>query len=183
MEGTPSRPKFVRWAVMLGIVIALNLFFFAGRSLVIPAPEFNDYCPSTPAFVSTEETCVEEGGVWIETKNGVTAPEKTTIAPYEYPAGYCDFYSVCQPEYDTAYKNHQLVSFVVMTGFGVLAIILGVLPLGASIVSAGLSYGGVLALIIAAIGYWNDAGTIVQLLISTVALGALIYLGIRRFKD
>ena len=66
---------------------------------------------------------------------------------------------------------------------GILSIIVGVLPLGSSIVSTGLSYGGVLAFVIAAAQYWHDAATWLQLLISVIALGALIYVGIKRFKD
>jgi hypothetical protein len=173
MEATGKRPKFVRWAVMLGIVIALNLFFFAARSLVLPEPQYQNYCPTTTAPADTKDACETQDGVWVATTND----------PKAAVTGYCDLYQKCQPVYEAAEKQYRLYAFVLMVGLGVLSLIVGVLPIGSSIVSTGLSYGGVLALIIAAFQYWNDAATWVQLLMSVVALGALIYIGVRRFKD
>jgi len=57
------------------------------------------------------------------------------------------------------------------------------MPIGSSIVSSGLSYGGVLALLIASMQYWSDAGSLLRLGISAVALLILIYVGMRSFKD
>ncbi|MCI0597902.1 hypothetical protein L0Y34_02420, partial [Candidatus Parcubacteria bacterium] len=143
------------------------------RSLVLPEPNFEDYCP-VRVMATTVGSCENQGGVWVADEN---------MAPKTVPGGYCDFYSTCQPLFDDAHKNYQLYSFVILVGLGVLALIVGVIPLGSSIVSTGLSYGGVLALIIAALGYWDSAGTLLKLAMSLIALAALIYVGIRRFKD
>lgn len=178
MEKT-SAPKFVRWAVMLGIVIALNLFFFVGRSLVLPEPVYDDYCPTRIQPAATEDACTKQDGVWVETPgdSSVTAVVKPN------PTGYCDLYQKCQPLYDEARKEFMMYSFVIMIGLGILALVVGVLPIGSSIVSTGLSYGGVLALIIAALGYWGEAANLLKLAMSAIALIALVYIGIRRFKD
>jgi len=41
METTAKqRLKFVRWAVVLGIIVVLNIFFVVVRSLVLPEPQF-----------------------------------------------------------------------------------------------------------------------------------------------
>lgn len=174
-----THPKFVRWAVMLGIIIVLNLFFLAARSLILAEPRYEDYCPVRLQPAATEEACKAQDGVWVAT------PEDGRVTAVTKPntEGYCDLYQKCQPEYDAASKNYQLYSFVLMVGLGILSLIAGVIPMGSSIVSSGLSYGGVLALIIAAGGYWGDADSLVKLGISFVALAALIYLGARRFKD
>jgi hypothetical protein len=176
---TQTHPKFVRWAVMLGIVIALNLFFFVARSLILPEPLFENYCPTRTQPAATEQTCVAQDGVWIGTPDdaSVTAVVKPN------PEGYCDLFQKCQPQYDEAHKQFAMYSFVIMVGLGILSIIAGVVPMGSSIVSTGLSYGGVLALIIGATGYWGEAGNLLKLAISAIALIALIYIGIRRFKD
>lgn len=171
-----THPKFVRWAVMLGIVIALNLFFFAARALVLPEPQFEDYCPTRTPMAETQEACEREQGVWMETPAEVGAPKPVVN-------GYCDYYQVCQPVYDEAREQYEMYAFVTMVGLGILSLVLGVIPMGSSIVSTGLSYGGVLALIIAAAGYWDDAGNLLRLAMSVIALGALIYIGIRRFRD
>jgi len=159
-----TQPKFVRWAVLLGIVIALNLFFFVGRSLVLPEPQYQDFCPTTAQPASTEANCSAQDGVWVasaSTDTSVTSPAKPVASE-----GYCDLYQKCQPVYDAAHKQWAMYSFVIMVGLGVLSIIVGVLPVGSSIVSSGLSYGGVLALIIASAGYWNEAGNWLKLLVS-----------------
>lgn len=176
---TQNHPKFVRWAVMLGIVIALNLFFFAARALILPEPSFEDYCPTRLQPAATEDACVAQEGVWVATPDNaqVTAVMKPS------PEGYCDLYQKCQPLYDEAQKEYQMYAFAIMLGLGILSIIVGVLPIGSSIVSTGLSYGGVLALIVAAFGYWDQAGNMLRLLMSVIALGALLYIGIKRFKD
>lgn len=175
-----SHPKFVRWAVLIGIVIALNLFFFAVRTFIIAEPVYEDYCPATRmAPPSTEEACIEAGASWVPT----SGDERITKPSGE---GWCDMsplFNECQPRFDKAMKEFGLYTFAIMVGLGVLSLIVGVLPIGSSIVSSGLSYGGVLSLIIASIGYWGDAGNMLRLGISLVALLALLYIGIRRFKD
>jgi hypothetical protein len=174
-----QHPKFVRWAVLIGIVVVLNIFFIVARSLVLPEPLFEDYCPSTVQPAATEETCVAQDGIWVPTPDNtqVTAVVKPS------PTGYCDLYQKCQPLYDEARQDFELYSFVILVGLGVLSLIVGVLPMGSSIVSSGLSYGGVLALIVAFAGYWGEAGNLLRLLISVIALGALLYVGLKRFRD
>src|SRR5262249_48174769 len=149
------------------------------RSLVLPMPIYDDYCPTRVQPAATEAGCKAQSGVWVPTPDdaSVTAVVKPN------PEGYCDLYQTCQPLFDDAMKNYQMYSFIMLVGLGVLALIAGVIPMGSSIVSSGLSYGRVLALIIAAGGYWNDAGNFLKLGISFIALAALIYLGARRFKD
>ena len=75
------------------------------------------------------------------------------------------------------------LSILLIVGLGLLALIIGMLPLGSSIVSTGLSYGGVLTFVIASIGYWNDAPQLIQLGISALALGALLYTGLKHYRD
>jgi len=174
-----AHPKFVRWAVMLGIVIVLNIFFLVARSTILPEPVYDDYCPTTVQPAATEEACALQDGVWVETPDD---PRVTAVVKPN-PAGYCDLYQKCQPQYEEAWQNHQLYSFAFMLALGVLSLIAGVVPMGSSIVSSGLSYGGVLALVIAIIGYWHEASTLLQLGISFVALVALLYIGARRFRD
>ena len=70
-----------------------------------------------------------------------------------------------------------------LVGLGVVSLVIGVFPLGSSIVSGGLSYGGVLAMVIGSAQYWNQAGNWLRLLISFIALVALLYIGFKRFRD
>jgi len=178
-------PRFVRWAVMLGIVIVLNVFFMVVRSFAFPEPQYNNFCPETPAPApTTEQSCVTAGGSWTGTSPTV-APVPTQInngtpTPVD---GYCDTTTKCNAAYEAADAQYQMKGFVVLVGLGLLAIIIGVLPLGSSIVSTGLSYGGVLSFVIASAQYWSDAGNWLRLVISVIALAVLIFIGFKRFKD
>ena len=175
-----KQPKFVRWAVMLGIVILLNVFFVVARGIIFPAPQYSDFCPVSTPIAENQTSCVRAGGDWIP--SGTPTPGDKTTAP-QTPGGYCDYSQKCQKPYDAAQKAYETKSFVFLVGLGLLVLIIGILPLGSSIVSTGISYGGVLSFVIASAGYWQDATQLIQLGISAIALAALIYIGLKRFRD
>jgi hypothetical protein len=179
-EGRSKPPRFVRWAVMLGIVIILNVFFVVLRGLFFTAPEYSDYCPAATPLAETPTSCVANGGDWIASEAPAPSGSRVTVPA---TSGYCDYTQKCQKPYDAAQKAYETKSFVLMVALGLVAIIIGVLPLGSSIVSTGLSYGGVLAFVIASVQYWSDATQFIQLGISAIALAALIYIGLRSFRD
>lgn len=176
----PNHPKFVRWAVVLGIIVVLNIFFVVVRSLVLPAPQFDDYCPAAAhsTYAADAPSCDAQGGIWTET--GPVGSDKTNP---NAPAGYCDFYAKCQPVYDAAMAKYDMYAFSLMVVLGLISIVAGIILTGSSIVSSGLSYGGVLSLIIGSAMYWNEAGNWLRLVISAIALVALLYIGWKRFRD
>jgi hypothetical protein len=180
-----NTPRFVRWAVVLGIVIVLNIVFVVIRAIVFPAPQYEDYCPMSvtnqpPA--QTQDACVAAGGTWNYIAQPA-APASVGGTPAKVTDGYCDYTSKCSKQWEAAQKSYSQKGFAVMTVFGVLALIIGVLPLGSSIVSSGLSYGGVISLIIGSGMYWGEAGNWLRLAIAVVALAALVFIGLKRFRD
>src|SRR3989344_1270445 len=100
--GTMSRIK----AVILSLVIAIVLTSFVIYLIesIRPGPEYDDYCgsvrgPVAPklngqgvAVPETENECSINGGTWRN--------------------GYCDYYYVCQQEFDSAQDKHQLIVFI-----------------------------------------------------------------------
>ncbi|MFI5260741.1 MAG: hypothetical protein ACHQU0_03035 [Candidatus Paceibacteria bacterium] len=175
----PDHPKFVRWALMISIVVILNIFFSVVLALVYPAPQYNDFCPAQPLVTPTDATvCDAQGGIWH-----TYAPAPTDVKNPATPSGYCDMYAKCQKPFQAAQDQHGLYAFVIMVALGVVSLVIGFIPIGSSIVSAGLSYGGVLALIIGSASYWSSAGNWIRLAIATIGLVALLYIGWRRFRD
>ena len=178
MEQNTQHPKFVRWALLIGIVVILNIFFNVVLALAYPAPKYDDFCPQRTVTPTTAAACDEQGGVWNEYSpapvTDITSPKFT---------GYCDMYAKCQKPYEAANDQHALYAFVLMTVLGVVALILGFVPLGSSIVSSGLSYGGVVALVVGSAQYWGTAGNWIRLAIASAGLIALLYIGWRRFRD
>jgi hypothetical protein len=177
---TNSQPRFVRWAIVLAIVIVLNILFLVIRSIAFPSPQYSDFCPTsltnrpTP---TTEATCTAAGGTW----NGDIASGPKVTA--DQPTGYCDLTATCYAQLQVAEKAYSQKAFALSMILGVIAIIVGVLPLGSSIVSSGLSFGGVLALIIGSGSYWSEAGNWLRLAIAIIALVVLVYIGLKRFRD
>lgn len=180
---TPAHPRFVRWAIVLGIVIVLNVFFAVLVSLVLPEPKFENFCPTTQVVQSydTQESCTAIGGQW--TANMVPAQSVKPVQLDTQPAGYCDAQYTCRQAYTTAGETHARDAFIAYVILGIVALIIGILPLGSSIVSSGLSYGGVVALVIGSAEYWGTAGKWIRLAISLAALIALLYIALKRFPD
>jgi hypothetical protein len=180
MENTPGAtyPKFVRWAVLVGIVILVNIFIFTAISYTFPEPKYDDFCNygGYPGVEYTEAaSCEENGGLW------------TTYSPKPVvengPVGYCQINYMCQKEYDAARETKSQHAFLLYVAIAILALLGGTFLKGSSIVSAGLSYGGVLLLIVGSIRYWQDVPELWQLGVSGLALAILIFFAYRKFKD
>ena len=78
------------------------------------------------------------------------------------------------------YNRNVFVVFVVA---GILLLIGSVYLAGAEAVSLGLSFGGVLSLVIGSMRYWSDMNDILRVIILGVALVGLIYVAWKKFKD
>jgi hypothetical protein len=172
-----QQPKFVRWALLAGIVIILNVFFSVVVALAYPQPDYEAFCPHSSISPTDAKTCDAEGGQWTQ-----YAPVPEQVSGPKV-SGYCDMYAKCQKPYEAAREQHSLYAFVIMVALGIVALLVGFIPLGSSILSSGLSYGGVLALIIGSAQYWGDAGNWIRLAISTVGLLALLFIAYRKFRD
>lgn len=176
MENAAAHPKFVRWAVVLGIVVVLNAFLFVAANVAFEAPKYGEFCPAgkQPAVTTQTECEATTDGMWQPYYGPVAAGT---------PNGYCDFEAKCREPWEAAQSAHSLKVFAFMVVAGIVAIAAGVLLTGSAIVSSGLSYGGVVALVIGSLSYWGDADDLVRLAISGAALLALLYLGWKKFRD
>lgn len=178
-ESKNVHPHFVRWALLIAIVIVLNVFFFVFQQNIFPSPKYDAYCPQPTQKARTEKACTAQNGVW----NAYPSEPSNVTQSKSSITGYCNYYATCQPKYEQARSTQHLYAFVLLMTLGIIALIIGFIPIGSYIVSSGLSYGGVLALLIASMQYWSDAGSLLRLSISAIALIILLYVGMRNFKD
>ncbi len=176
-----KHPKFVKWALLAGIVIILNVFFFVVQQIVLPVPDHSAYCPSRTTQARDAVKCKAQNGVWTEYQT--PPPSMAKELSTDTVSGYCNYFAKCQPAYEKALSGERLYSFILMTVLGVIVLVIGLIPIGSSIVSSGLSYGGVVALILGSMQYWGEADNWLRLAISAIALFALIWVGMRRFRD
>jgi len=177
MENTKGRGA-LKWALSIGIIIVLNLFFWVAIETVYPEPDYTNFCVQEQVNreFTDETSCVAAGGQW----NEFSGP-KTPTEPEQ--TGWCNPDFTCAQAYNDAHKNYTRNIFVTLIVLGALSLGAGFALQASSAVSAGLSYGGVLSFVIASIRYWGEAGDIIRLVIVAIALVILIGIGIRKFKD
>src|SRR4051812_3871589 len=104
--GLPPRGhKLVGWAVVLGIVIVLNVFYSVAVSYVYSEPVYETYCPAQMGpGPASQSACETAGGIW-NPSGDINAPKTT-------PVGYCDLYSKCQKPWQDAQDAYRFRAFV-----------------------------------------------------------------------
>jgi len=171
----------LKWILVVGIVIVLNLFFSVTIKLFYDSPEFSDFCGDTKfnTAIETQEQCNEIGGKWTEEN----FPRRQIEEPITIQKNtYCDANYTCRQEYDDARSLYNRNVFVVMVILGVISITAGIF-ISVSSVSLGLSLGGVLSLVIGSMGYWSNMNDLLRVIVMAIALVALIWVGIKKLRD
>jgi hypothetical protein len=173
--------KILKWSLVLGIVIVLNLFFAYALKVIYKAPEYNQFCQEKQVIekVGTEESCLEQGGQWNE---NIYPRDVYVEKPILMEEGYCNLNFICGSKYEEAKKDYEDNVFMTLIGLGVISIIISFFIASVEVVAMGLSLGGVLSFIVASIRYWQYASEYLQVAILGVALVTLIWLGIKKFK-
>lgn len=173
----------LRWALTLGIIIVLNLFFYYATSLVYVEPKYESFCQPKQVNIqpTSQQACLAVGGAWNEgpVEKITPSPEGQTVAT----KGYCDQTFTCQKKYQEARDLYNRNVFLVLVILGVLSLVAGFFLSFNMAVSLGLSFGGVLSFIIASIRYWSAMQEYLRVTILALALVALITLAIKKFQD
>jgi hypothetical protein len=179
-----KKSKFLKWVLAVGIVIVLNLFFNYTIALFYTSPNYDNYCGALEQKIVpiTEEECISSGGAWSYTPY---RPVPVSIAEKDIFAqdGYCDLYASCREEYDVARTEYQKNVFMILILLGTASIFSSFLFTAYEAVSLGISVGGVLSIVVGSLRYWSDAPDIIRVIILAIALGTLIWMGIKKIRD
>lgn len=182
-----TQSKILKWSVIVGIIIVLNLFFNYALSLLYKEPEFNAFCPTAQVVTvpDTQKACVDKGGQWTNNNNIYYQKMTPTgaIRPGSQPAGYCDLQYTCRTSFDKAIKNYNRNVFVVLVLLGALSVLVGNFFKGNEVISNGLALGGVLSFVIASIRYWSAANDLIRVVILGIALALLVWIALKKFKN
>lgn len=177
MENQMQPSRFVKWSLIVGIIIVINMFFNYAVSLVYKAPEYPMSQPQVVEQYKTQEDCLSVGGQWTE-----NPPEVKPVDPQaKYYKGYCDPDYTKRNQYEQDRKIYERTVFIILFVLGALILILGNV-IKQEVLAIALSWGGVLSLIIASMRYWSNANNGLKVAILAVALGALMYLAVKRFS-
>ncbi len=172
---------FTKWAMVIAIVVVLNLFFNYAISLVYKSPQYENYFPTTQVVepITNKEDCLKVGGQWTDPDTRYQTPEPVAGMKTAPSVGYCDPNYTKQMEFTAATKAYSRTVFIILVVLGVISLALAA-AFANVILSLAFSWGGVLSIIIASMRYWSDADNLFKVIILAMALGALIYLALRK---
>ncbi|MFH1598021.1 MAG: hypothetical protein ABIB97_03035 [Patescibacteria group bacterium] len=177
----PAKKHFgLKKAVLvISIVIVLNLFIGYGITTFWHTPQYEDYCTEeiTSKTYSDQESCEAAGGKWIISAEVGVPEEKSRIS------NWCEMDYQCRQEYQAASDVYGRNFFVVEIIAGVILIVVGLFAIKAQSVSLGLSFGGLLALIVGTMRHWSGMQEYLRFIILGLALIILIWVGVKKFKD
>ena len=179
-----TQSKVLKWSLVVGIVIVLNLFFNYALSLAYKSPEYETFCPNTAQVVEVvdnKEQCVVLGGQWNENIYGIYG--QPVSIEKNAPKGYCDQQFTCRNDYEAARKVYDRNVFVTLVILGALCVAVGSFLKGNMLIGIAFSLAGVLSFIIASIRYWSSADDLIKVIILALALAILIWVAVKKFKD
>jgi small-conductance mechanosensitive channel len=179
-----KKSSIIKWALIIGIAIVVNLFLVYLVDAIYNEPLYTDFCPERQVnrAIESEAACLEVGGQWNEN----VVKEKVSIPEQQYmpvPPGYCNENYTCGKQYEDVLKVYNRNVFVVFIVAGILLLIGSAYLGGTETVALGLAFGGVIALIIGSARYWSDMNDILRVVILGVALVCLIYVAWKKFQD
>ncbi|MFA4890314.1 MAG: hypothetical protein WC587_01620 [Candidatus Paceibacterota bacterium] len=177
-----------KWVLAISIVVVLNLFFNYGIYTFYKNPKFENFCKPelNSNFYTTRQACEAVGGLWNENfPKAVPMPAAPAenVRTGNIQTGYCDVYHTCQKDFNKTEAIYNRNVFIILVPLGLISLVVGLLMGISGAVSTGLSFGGILSMIIGSIRYWSDMNDYLRFGLLGVALIILIWLGIRKFKD
>ena len=177
-----KKSGFVKWAIIISIVIVLNMFFNYVISLAYKVPQYDDYIKQTQVVtpITNKDDCVKVGGQWTDPDTrfeNIPAPGMKT-AP---AVGYCDPNYTNQKNFNNAQKTYNRNVFIILVILSIISLALGSF-FANPILGPAFSWGGVLSLIIASMRYWSDANDLFRVIILGLALGILIWVAVKKFS-
>src|SRR3989344_3543928 len=122
-----TQSRVLKWSLIIGIIIVLNLFFNYALSLAYKSPEYEAFCPNTAQVVNipdNEEACVSAGGQWTNNNLYSDKPERGVIQTVQ-PKGYCDQQFTCRTNYEAARKVYDRNVFITLVILGALCVAAG----------------------------------------------------------
>lgn len=182
-----TQSKVLKWSLIIGIVIVLNLFFNYALSLAYKQPVYDAFCPNVSSVVTipdNEKNCVDTGGQWTNNNNiYFEKPMPIGITQPAQPKGYCDQQFTCRNTFEAVQKVYDRNVFITLVILGAICVAIGNFFIGNILISIALSLAGVLSFIIASVRYWTSADDLIKVIILAIALLILIWVAIKKFKD
>ncbi len=184
-----KRHPLFKWIFVGGIMIVANLFLNYTIAAFYPAPKYEVFCPQKQVneALLTEDSCVATGGQWNEQLYTYPyAPSEAVPTPVrvqEKIQGYCNVNFTCQKNYDEANNVYNRNVFIMLVALGTALLVGSIFVTAIEAVALGFSFAGILSLIIGTTRYWGSMDDRMRVVVLGLALVALIWVGIKKFKN
>ncbi|NQU98050.1 hypothetical protein HQ533_01160 [Candidatus Woesearchaeota archaeon] len=176
-------------AIIAVIAILFASFIFSLILAIYERPEYSDYCEEVYPYktpVARELDCPST--TFPETRARECEDKGHEFTPI-YSDGCVEGYEcrACRVEYDEARKDYQLFKFIMSTALGLIAVILSIyLPFESDSLKewllAGFLIGGLAAIFIGTIEYFNDAHRILRPIIILIELFLVVFVSYKKIK-
>lgn len=182
VQGVKRHPLF-KWVLVGAIAIVANLFLNFGLDAFYQRPEMETFCPQKQVNIpiTTEKACVDAGGQW--NSDPYRYVEATKPIPADAPRGYCNENYTCGKVFEDATKVYDRNVFIVLVIAGTAFLVGGIFVSSVEAVALGFSLAGILSFIIGTMRYWNSMDERLRVIVLGIALAALVWVGIKKFKD
>ncbi|MBI5078379.1 MAG: hypothetical protein HZB11_03405 [Candidatus Yonathbacteria bacterium] len=179
----PTRHPLFKWILVVGIAIVANLFLNYALDAFYQRPLFETFCPSKQVNVpiTTEKACTDVGGQW--NSDPYRYIEATKPIPADAPKGYCNENFTCQKGFESADKLYQRNVFIVLVAAGTVFLVGSLFATAVEAVALGFSLAGILSFIIGTMRYWSSMDERLRVVVLGLALAALVWVGIKKFRD
>lgn len=177
-----TQSKVLKWSLIIGIIIVINLFFNYSLSLVYKQPDYNKYFTQEQVVepIIVKEKCLEVGGQWNE---GDARYNDSSISKPNTVKGWCDPDFTKRQAFEKIVKSYDRNVFITLVLLGAICVALGTFLKANFLIGTALSMAGVLSFIIASMRYWTSADDLVKVIILAIALAILIWVALKKFKN
>lgn len=188
--GVKKHPLF-KWILVGSIMIVTNLFLNYALDVFYKAPKYEVFCPQPQVreAVLTQETCLAKGGQWNESTypkelyQGQTLPAQPAPTTVVEVKGYCNEEYTCGKNYEETNKVYNRNVFIFLVIAGTVLLVGSIFVAGIEAVALGFSLAGILSLVIGTMRYWTDMDERLRVVVLGIALVALVWVGIKKFKN
>lgn len=163
--------KWKKLALSLAILIVLNIFFNVGLDTFYKVPEYDSFCNEEVRgmeFADTQEACLENDGAWVINKDWAYCESKIDN---------------CWDQYQDYISPYNRNAFIALVSLGLVTLLAGLFIFMPSAVANGLTYGGILSIVIGTMRYWPNMDDYLRFIFSGIVLVILILVGFKKIKD
>lgn len=176
--------------VIVTIAILYAVFSFSIADLLMPSPDYGDYCQNSGKYYYAQPVNHSECNFTEPTdeftsnctnNHGIIEYEYESNCPIDYRCNTCSYY------YDLAYKQHEEMGFYATTMLGVFAVIAGVYVnfkkevLGWIV--SGFLIGGMLSIFSGTMSYYSYMDGLMRVITIILEIALVILVTVKKIPE